>query len=75
MRAKVGGTPSRSTVRVSASPSRRLAATREWVLSNSWASAWEQRLRLREQGTVGVVGGAHLPADLPRRLDLWGKIK
>jgi hypothetical protein len=45
VRARVGGTPNRSTVRVSASPSRRLAAAPGWVLSSSrasvdsWASA------------------------------------
>jgi len=39
VRANVGGTPSRSTVRVSASPSRRLAATRGWVVSSSRARA------------------------------------
>src|SRR6266496_1007517 len=39
VRARVGGTPSRSTVRVSARPSRRLAAAPGWVLSSSRASA------------------------------------
>ncbi len=39
VRANVGGTSRRSTVRVSARPSRRLAAAPGWVLSSSLASA------------------------------------
>ena len=38
VRARVGGTPSRKTVRVSAMPTRRLAAAPGWVLSSSRAS-------------------------------------
>jgi len=39
VRARVGGTPRRSTVNVSARPSRRLPAAPGWVCSNSLASA------------------------------------
>jgi hypothetical protein len=39
VRARVGGTPSRSTVRVSSRPSRRLAAAPGRVLSSSAANA------------------------------------
>ncbi len=39
VRASVGGTPRRSTVRVSVRPSRRLPAAPGWVLSSSLASA------------------------------------
>ena len=38
VRARVGGTPSRRMVSVSAMPSRRLAAAPGWVLSSSAAS-------------------------------------
>src|SRR5512144_1278260 len=37
VRARVGGTPSRSTVSVSSSPSRRLAAAPGWVVSSARA--------------------------------------
>ena len=39
VRARVGGTPRRSTVNVSSRPSRRLAAAPGWVRSSSAASA------------------------------------
>jgi len=61
VRARVGGTSRASTVRVSASPSRRLAAAEGWVLSSSQASAGQLRLGLQRR--TGVVGGPHPPLD------------
>jgi len=64
VRANVGGTPSRSTVRVSARPSQAGGDPRVSLVQLAGQGL---ELRLGEQCTVGVVGGAHLgSASTPR---------
>jgi len=63
--ASMGGTPSRSTVRVSARPSRRLAATRRWVLSSSRAKAWNCA---SASSALSARKRAHLLANRPTQV-------
>src|SRR4051795_10913918 len=57
VRARVGGTSSRSTVRVSVRPSRRLAAALGWVLSSSRASALSWASASRAGGVLVQFAG------------------
>ena len=60
IRASVGGTPRRSTVRVSSRPSRRLAAAPGWVRSNSLARA--SSVASASSAEPAWVGVGHLTA-------------
>ena len=66
VRARVGGTPRRSTINVSARPSRRLPAAPGWVLSSSAANtsncAWASNADGAWLG-VEVVAQDQLPAE------------